>query len=118
MRKAFFVRAVWDEEAKVFYSESDINGLHIEAATVEEFEDIMKDLAVDMITANHISLKEMASRPLRDLIPTILWERPEKNGLMYQTHQDHLFCLAYNGALRNPTFTKTLPISAVKSLPT
>jgi hypothetical protein len=78
MRKAFFVRAVWDEEAKVFYSESDINGFHIEANTIEEFEDIMKDLAVDLITANHISAKEMESQPLRDLIPTILWQRPEK----------------------------------------
>ena len=76
MRKAFFVRAIWDEEAKVFYSESDISGLHIEVDTIEEFEEVMHDLAVDMITANHISAREMASRPFRDLIPAILWQRP------------------------------------------
>ena len=29
----FFVKAVWDEEAKVFYSDSDIVGLHIEFAS-------------------------------------------------------------------------------------
>ena len=33
----FFVKAVWDEEAKVFYSDSDIVGLHIEAETIEGF---------------------------------------------------------------------------------
>ena len=35
MKKTFYVRALWDEEAKRFYSESDIHGLHIETDTVE-----------------------------------------------------------------------------------
>ena len=32
MKRTFRVKAVWDVAAKVFYSQSDIEGLHIEAA--------------------------------------------------------------------------------------
>jgi Domain of unknown function (DUF1902) len=78
MRKSFYIKAIWDEEAKVFYSESDISGLHIETATLEEFEEIMKELAVDMVMANHMTPQELTTRPFRDLIPAILWQRPEK----------------------------------------
>lgn len=34
---SFFVQAVWDEEAGVYISHSDIDGLHVEAATLDEF---------------------------------------------------------------------------------
>lgn len=53
MKRSFFVRAIWDDEAKVFYSESDIDGLHIEAPTMEVFEEVVLDVAADMIAANH-----------------------------------------------------------------
>jgi Domain of unknown function (DUF1902) len=53
MKKTFFIRAVWDPEAGVFYSESDIFGLHIEAKTVDEFEEVMRDVAADLIVSNH-----------------------------------------------------------------
>jgi hypothetical protein len=76
MKRTFFVKAVWDDEAKVFYSESDIDGLHIEAPTVDAFEDVLFDAAIDMIVANHISASDLANTPIRDLIPAILWERP------------------------------------------
>jgi hypothetical protein len=76
VKRTFFVRALWDEEAKVFYCESDIDGLHIEAADLDTFEDVMFDAAIDLIVANHISLPELAETPLKDLIPAILWERP------------------------------------------
>ena len=36
----FTVKAVWDEDLKIFFSESDIIGLHIEAKTLEEFKKI------------------------------------------------------------------------------
>ncbi len=62
MRKLFYIKTFWDDESKVLYSESDISGLHIETATLEEFEDIMKDLAVDMITANHMTTEEPPAR--------------------------------------------------------
>ena len=80
-KRTFFVRAVWDEDAGVFYSESDIEGLHIEAETLEEFEKVMADEAIDLIVANHISEPDFANKPLRDLVPTILWQRPDPKKL-------------------------------------
>ena len=47
MKRSFTVQAFWDADAGVFVSESDIDGLHIEAATIEEFEEIMHDVEVD-----------------------------------------------------------------------
>lgn len=75
-RPRFFVRAVWDDEAGVWISESDIIGLHIETATLDEFEEVLADVAADLIVANHLSKKDLAERSLADLIPTIVWERP------------------------------------------
>jgi hypothetical protein len=75
-KRSFTVRAVWDEEAKVFYSESDILGLHIEAADLDEFESVLFDVAPGLVIANHITGPEFASVPLKDLIPAIVWERP------------------------------------------
>ena len=74
MKKAFHVKAIWDENAKVFYSESDIVGLHIEAATLEEFQQEMEETAVDLVIANHIQTQDLAGKTLTDLIPTIFWE--------------------------------------------
>ena len=76
-KRTFFIRAVWDEDAGVFYSESDIEGLHIEAETLDEFEKVMTEEAVDLIVANHISKPDFADKPLRELIPAILWQRPD-----------------------------------------
>lgn len=44
-KRMFNVTAHWDDEAGVFYSDSDIVGLHIEARTIEEFEAVMMDVA-------------------------------------------------------------------------
>ena len=52
-RRSFSVRALWDEEAKVFYSQSDIIGLHIETRTIDEFEAVLADVAYCLIAANH-----------------------------------------------------------------
>ena len=41
----FFISAIWDEEAKVYYSESDIKGFHIEAENLDEFEALMQEFA-------------------------------------------------------------------------
>lgn len=75
MKRNFTIKAVWDEDAKVFFSQSDIVGLHIEAATIEEFERVMHENALDMVIANHIKPQELAKKSLADLIPTIFWER-------------------------------------------
>jgi hypothetical protein len=76
VKRMFNVTAHWDEEAKVYYSDSDIIGLHIEAATIDEFESVMMDVAPGLVIANHVSKAELASTAPEDLIPTILWQRP------------------------------------------
>lgn len=50
---SFFVKPIWDEEAKVFYSESDIEGLYIEAESLPEFNEIATDIARGVVEANH-----------------------------------------------------------------
>ena len=74
--RTFKVEAVWDPEARVFYSESDIFGLHIEAKTIESFEEIMRDLAPRLIEANHLSQEDIDTKPMRELVSTIVWQRP------------------------------------------
>lgn len=55
MKLRYFVTAIWDEEGQVYYSKSDIHGLHIEAETLDEFESLIVDLAPDLIIENHLS---------------------------------------------------------------
>ena len=58
MKRVFTVKALWDDEAQVFYAQSDIEGLHIEAASLDEFEEIMLDAAPELILVNHRSASE------------------------------------------------------------
>lgn len=82
MKRTFSVKAVWDDEAQVFYAQSDIEGLHIEAASLDEFEAIIIEEAPELIMANHRSLSEIAEHPLKDLIPAILWQKSETEGTL------------------------------------
>jgi hypothetical protein len=75
-KRVFTVTAVWDEEAHVFYSVSDIIGLHIEADTLDGFEALMVDLAPKLVVENHYTEPELATLSLEELIPTIVWRRP------------------------------------------
>ena len=75
-KRMFSVTAHWDDEAKVFYSDSDIIGLHIEAKTIEEFESVMMEVAPGLVIANHVSKAELESAAPEDIIPAILWQRP------------------------------------------
>lgn len=52
MRKDYYVKALWDPEAKVWYSSSDIPGFVIEAATLAEFEALIADLAAEVLADN------------------------------------------------------------------
>jgi Domain of unknown function (DUF1902) len=52
MQKAFTVTADWDVEAGVFTSQSNIPGLVVEAATFEEFVELVEALAPEVIAAN------------------------------------------------------------------
>ena len=79
----FYVRALWDEEAKVFYCESDIVGLHIEAKTLDEFEATMREIAPKLLVANHIPVEDFKTKPISDLIPSWMWQRPDKYQLSH-----------------------------------
>jgi hypothetical protein len=76
MKRTFYVKALWDEEASVWYSESDIFGLHIETKTLNEFEEVMNEFAAELIINNHLTSEELAGNSIKDLLPTIIWERP------------------------------------------
>lgn len=76
-KRAFTVKALWDDEAGVYVCESDIIGLHIEAATVDEFEELMMELAPELIVANHLSAADLAEKPFKDLVSAIVWNRPD-----------------------------------------
>lgn len=52
MTKTFTVEAHWDPEARVWYSTSDVPGLVIEADTMPEFEEAMRELVPEMLAAN------------------------------------------------------------------
>ncbi len=52
MTSVFKVTATWDEDARVFTSVSDIPGLVVEAATFEEFVELVEALAPDVLQAN------------------------------------------------------------------
>ena len=75
-QRVFHVTAIWDDDAKAYYCDSDIIGLHVEARTIDEFEAVMLDVAPGLIVDNHMSAEERASRSKEDPIPTILWQRP------------------------------------------
>jgi hypothetical protein len=52
MTQSFFVQAHWDEEARVWFSSTDIPGLVIEADSLPEFEQYVRELAPEMLSAN------------------------------------------------------------------
>ena len=52
MNTTYHVKAVWDAEAEVFFAETDIPGLHIEAATIAEFFRVVEEIAPQLIVAN------------------------------------------------------------------
>jgi hypothetical protein len=53
MPKVYHVSAIWDPEAKVWVSNSDVPGLVIETATLAEFEALMRALVPEMIEDHH-----------------------------------------------------------------
>ncbi len=52
MVQNFKINAVWDDEAKVFTSASEIPGLVVEAETFEEFVSLVEALAPQMLADN------------------------------------------------------------------
>jgi hypothetical protein len=81
MKRTFYVKALWDDEVNVWYSDSDIFGLHIETKTLDEFEDVMNEFAAELIVANHMTAEDLAQTSIRDLLPTVIWQRPVEEHL-------------------------------------
>ena len=52
MATSYYIRAIWDAEAGVWTSQSDVPGLVIEANTLSEFESLALELAPEMLAAN------------------------------------------------------------------
>jgi len=52
MSQSFYVKAIWDPEAEVWCSESDIPGLVIETATLAEFESLARHFSSELLAEN------------------------------------------------------------------
>jgi hypothetical protein len=76
MKRTFYVKAIWDEDVSAWYCESDILGLHIETKTLNEFEEVMNDVALELIMDNHLRQHDIFSLPIKEWVPTIIWQRP------------------------------------------
>ncbi|MBY5987252.1 DUF1902 domain-containing protein [Roseovarius atlanticus] len=70
-KRNFEITAVWDEDAKVWYAESDIVGLHVEAETLDEFEKVAREFASELIVENHYAGEDISKSSLASLIPAI-----------------------------------------------
>jgi hypothetical protein len=52
MTDPFYVKAIWDPEAEVWTSKSNIQGLVLETATLAEFESLAKHFAPELLAEN------------------------------------------------------------------
>jgi len=52
MATSYYVRALWDPEAKVWVSNSNIPGLVVEASTLPEFVELVQALAPELLQQN------------------------------------------------------------------
>lgn len=52
MRRSYYVKAIWDGEAGVWISETDIPGLVVEADRLSQFEQLTMQLAPEMLAEN------------------------------------------------------------------
>ena len=65
----FYIRAIWDEENKIWYSDTNIEGLFIEAKTREEFAEVANEFAEELIEANHSAKHEKKPREYFWVVP-------------------------------------------------
>jgi Domain of unknown function (DUF1902) len=78
MKRAFFVKAIWDDEAKVWISETDIEGLFINAKDLDEFEEVVNEFAGELVLENHWRQEKVPLEVINSTVPIILWQRPEE----------------------------------------
>ena len=72
MQRSFEVTALWDEEEQIWVSQSDIEGLHIEAASIGEFNALVHEFASELIVTNHYADVDFTGKDMRELIPAIV----------------------------------------------
>ena len=77
MKHVYRVKAVWDPDAEVFLSVSDIDGFHIEASDLEEFEAVMMDVAPELIVLHHRTATGNDVCSSEESLPVILWQQLE-----------------------------------------
>ena len=53
----YLIHAIWDEEAGVFYAESNVPGLHIEAETIQQFIEVIQDVVPQLLESNNARAK-------------------------------------------------------------
>ena len=52
MSETYFIRAIWDPDAKVYYSDTNVPGLVVEAESLGEFVSIAEELLPEILEAN------------------------------------------------------------------
>jgi hypothetical protein len=52
MSRTYYVKALWDADARLWYSQSDIPGLVLESETLAEFEEAMTTLGPELLAEN------------------------------------------------------------------
>ena len=63
----FRVEPAWHEKAQVFYTAyTEVEGLFIEAATLDEFREVILDMTPDLLRDNHIDATGQV-RPMPDI---------------------------------------------------
>jgi Domain of unknown function (DUF1902) len=77
MKRTFYVKAIWDDEAKVWISDTDIKGLFINAKDLDEFEEVVNEFAGELVLENHWRSEDVPSDVIGSTIPIILWQRPD-----------------------------------------
>lgn len=78
---SFWVKAKWDPENRIFWSESNIVGLHIEAPTLDEFQEVMTALVPELIAANH-GERELIYSGKKVSVPRKIVKRHTANGIL------------------------------------
>ena len=64
-------------EVRFKVADSDIEGLHIEADSIDAFESTLHDVAAELVAANHVTDADLHKFTARDLIPAIVFVKPE-----------------------------------------
>ncbi len=77
MKRTFYVKAIWDDEAKVWISDTDIQGLFINAKDLNEFEEVVSEFAGELVLENHWRNENVPPDVISSTVPIIILQRPD-----------------------------------------